>query len=123
MKYFGGVFALKIRFFKIYFYMQGMRGVWGMGAACGGQESALHPLEMGVAGGYEQGLLEETQWFLATEPSSLKPQGMVQGNQNFPRVTGHQREEVLEAGRVGKENHHEGNIMKFDLRSIILYAN
>jgi hypothetical protein len=29
----------------------------------------------------------------------------------------------LEAGRVGKENHHEGNIMKFDLRSIILYAN
>lgn len=78
---------------------------------------------MGVTDGYEQGLLEETQWFLATEPSSLKPQGRVQGNQDLPRVTGHQREEVFEADRVGKENRQEGSIMKFDLRFIILYAN
>lgn len=34
-------------------------------------------------------------------------------NQVFPRVTGHQGEEVFEAGRVEKENHQEGSIVKF----------
>jgi len=54
-------------------------------AACGDQKSALEPLEMEIAGGYEQGLLEEMQWFLATEPPSLKSKGgnCFKGYQDF----------------------------------------